>query len=241
MSESFELVTDEKRETMLALLEERAVKQVAAGRTDTAAARKAAHRKTIETLDQAAFMDLQEEAVELIDLIFKNQVTPDDPELTDERIEALMREHLGRANLDALLKARAEMVREVLFAAITTKLREQGVKDPENTNGDLPAPALGKRFARQGCGRTTPHFDEEMLAQALGERWEQVCDVIEYGEYTPPPVPAHREYVFNLDKFFALARRDPALLDVGADCLIPGETKTPKLAVHNYYPAQEQT
>ncbi len=102
----------------------------------------------------------------------------------------------------------------------------EGVPDPENVNGDLEVPALGKRFARQGAGYGDPKVDEKGLRAKIGnEKWEAVCELVE--------VPATTKKVFSLKKFMDLARADVALLDSLTECLVPGSMKSPSLATPN--------
>ncbi len=140
-------------------------------------------------------------------------------------------ELLAQRNLKELLEVRKEMIREAVFNSLNLQLGAEGVEDPENTNGSIPVPELGKRLSREACGPKDPKLNEEKLEIDLGEeRWLQVCEVEEIPEQV---IPAHTQYTLSVERLMKLAESDLSILEIVRDCLEVGGYKTPRFFVRN--------
>lgn len=200
-------------------------------RQSTKSKRKAAHRDTIEDVDLAKLAAMRTKMAALPAMVAKNVIDMDDPgELSMERAEALMAEALAATDAVEFLEVRGEMIKAAVFAHIDAELRAKGVADPENTNGTLPVPALGKKFCREGAGRTAAALDEQKLQEALGEHWQSVCRTVTVARRV---ISKHVELVFDPHLLLELVDRDPDVLDAIEDCLIPAEDKSARLTVQD--------
>lgn len=193
----------------------------------TVAQRKQRLREAIDSFDVAKLAELQAKSSALIDAITSNiEVLQGKGILDSEEAFALMEQLLGERDITELLEVSREMIKRRVFDSLTEEFATKGVEDPENQNGSIPVPELGKRFARENCGLKDAVLDEEKLKKLLGDRrWRKVCDV----EVVPAQViPEHTEYTLNIENLMKLAAREPAVLESIRESLEVSGWKTPR-------------
>lgn len=207
-------------------------REVAKAEKSTVAQRKLLSRLAIEKHDSERLSDLEEKAAALIETINANLIDLKKPRLlTKRKAEALMQELLDQRDLKEFLEVRKEMIREAVFNSLNIELEAEGVEDPENTNGSIPVPKLGKRFVREACGPKDPNLNEEKLKTLLGEElWDQACEVEEIPEQV---IPAHTQTTLSIERLMKLAESNPAILESIRDSLEVGGFKTPRFTVRN--------
>lgn len=188
----------------------------------TGAARKAALTEAIRQSNIDKLMALNEKMSGIMGRILANKdITETLGLLTESELLALMEELEDEQRVKELLEIRYQSIRSAVFAHITETHRAKGVPDPERTPGEAPVPALGKRFTREG-GKPKAKLDQDRLAAKLGKkRWDEVCKKV-----VVPAVAEHVEYVLDEDRIVALAQRDPDVLEIVRDCVIPGMART---------------
>jgi hypothetical protein len=197
----------------------------------TASSRKTAHRAMLERFDLDQLIGMQEKMRKTVDVMTAHQINLDDPGLlTPEEAEELMAELLDQTDIKELLEVRREMIRAAVFASISAEHRQAGDENPDRTNGFIPVPALGKKFCREGAGRLAPMLDEEKFKKALGDRWEQAYQVDVVPEQV---VPEHVSYTLDSERILSLAERDPGILEILRECLVPGEYRTPRFTIRD--------
>jgi hypothetical protein len=210
--------------SMEALLDELAVKTAALESKTTQKDRRAAHKAALEGYDIDHLVEMQAKMRAAVDTMTANTFAVDNQgaELTESQVTALMRELLDQKDIEALLKARYEMIRTAIFAHITETLAAKGIPDPEYATGSAEAPEVGKRFAREG-GKRKGVWDYDKLAEVLGEEaWNRV--------HVTKIVPERR--VTELDEEALLRELKGRDLDVLARCAT--FTRTPlKLNIRN--------
>ncbi len=213
-------------------LVKQAEREVSKAEKSTVAQRKTLSRLAIEKHDSERLADLEEKAAALIATINSNLIDLKKPRLlTKRKAKALTEELLAQRDLKELLEVRKEMIREAVFNSLNLQLGAEGVEDPENTNGSIPVPELGKRLSREACGPKDPKLNEEKLEIDLGEeRWLQVCEVEEIPEQV---IPAHTQYTLSVERLMKLAESDLSILEIVRDCLEVGGYKTPRFFVRN--------
>lgn len=197
----------------------------------TAAQRKDSHRNMLDKFDIDKLLAMQEKMAQAIDRMTANQIDPSEPGvLSPEKAEELMIEILDQTDIKELLEVRRELIRTAVFAHITEEARREGKPEPEFVTGSVAAPALGRKFVREGGGRAAPKLDETLLREALGAGWREVYDV----EVIPEQViPERIEYTLDPEKVMKLAEKDPKVLEALRKSLIPGERRTPSFRVRN--------
>ena len=204
--------------------------EVATSKSSTIAQRKLLARQAIEEHDNERLADLEEKASALVATITANVIDLSKPRLLSKRkAESLMSEILDSREIQELLAVRKEMIREAVFTSLNIELAESGVEDPENTNGTIPVPKLGKKFCREGCGPKDPNLNEDKLMSILGEdRFLEACET----EVVPAQViPEHIEYSLSIEKLMKLAESDPGILEVIRECLEVGGWKSPRFTI----------
>lgn len=199
----------------------------------TVASRKLQMRLALEEYDVDRLLELQQTMTAFVDLVTRtNTIISNDndasPVLDGEQAKDLMLRYLERREIDEFLTTVKDIIRESVFAHIDAVLTADGVEDAANTNGTLEIPELGQKFSREGAGYQDPKLDEARLKKLLGDRWDDICDDIDIPEQV---IPAHTEKVLSLEKALKLSRKDPAVMEILRDCIIPGAPKTPRLWV----------
>jgi hypothetical protein len=198
---------------LAALLEE--VGEAAAPKL-TVAQRQQIVANAIEQKDIDQLFALQAKMADLIKQLAANgKLQPAD--LSEDKLAEVLDEYLNLRELEAVYKVRYQMIRTLIFAAITDKLAANNVTDPEHSPGELPIPQRGMKFARQG-GRRKVTLDKAALADKLGpKRWERVCKAV-----VVPAVPEHEEEQFDQDALFELVAEDPSVMELIRECAVVG-------------------
>ena len=198
----------------------------------TVASRKLQMRQSLEGYDVERLLEMQQTMTQFIDLVTQTSlmIEDDSPVLDGERAKDLMSRYLEQREIDEFMGTVKDLIRETVYAHMDAVLAADGAKDPANTNGTLEVPELGKRFSREGSGYKDPSLDEGRLQELLGDRWDEVCDDIVIPEQV---IPAYTDKVLSVEKALKLGRKDPSVMEVLRDCIIPGAPKTPRLWVRN--------
>lgn len=196
----------------------------------TVASRKLVMRQALEGYDVERLLKLQETMAAFVDLITTSSLLKEDAEvvLNGEQAVDLMSRYLEQREIDELMGVVKELIRETVFNHLDVVLNADGAKDPANTNGSLEVPELGRKFCREGAGYKAPSLDEGRLEELLADRWDEVCDDINIPEQI---IPAHTDKVLSIEKALKLGRKDPAVMEILRDCVVPGTPKTPRLVV----------
>lgn len=143
----------------------------------------------------------------------------------DHLIEVTLEAHRDIAELAAVVWDEAK---RLTFDHLDAVFAAKGEKDPAALNGSIESPHLGYKLCREGAGYTDPTIDEEALVKALGDRWQEVYDVV--------TIPAQTMNVLNVDTLLELAKAEPALLEKIRPALVSGELKSAKLNLRNINP-----
>jgi hypothetical protein len=149
--------------------------------------------------------------------------------LTSFEAHSLMIEQLAITTVSEALKARRLQIREIVFKSITASLTKSGARDPENTNADLPVPALGKRFVREGCGYNDSEVDYAYLKANLDEdEWKRFIWVENVPEQV---IPAHEVERHDRDALAEFLEQNPKRLPVIKAATTRGAPKSPRYTV----------
>lgn len=180
----------------------------------TTAQRQTLQYNAIKQKDIEHLFALQAKVAELVSHIVANgALQPAD--LTEEKLVSLVDEFGALKELKDVYDVRYQMIRTLIFAAITDRLAENNVDDPVHAPGEIPVPARGKRFVRQG-GKRKVTLDTTALRDKLGpERWERVCKAV-----IVPAVPEHVEESFDQDALFDLVAEDPGVMETIRECAV---------------------
>lgn len=189
--------------TSLQTLMESAVAAIPA----TSVARKAAHKKAIKDFDIDHLLAMQDQMADAINKMTAcTFITEDREELNEIQLTLVMQALDQQKNIKDLLEVWYQEARDAIFRTITTHLAKNGVDEPEFAPGEVPVPALEKKFTREG-GKAKLTLDHEKLAEGLGtERWNKV--------YTTEIIPERTETKVDEDKLIQLVANEPALLEV---------------------------
>lgn len=205
---------------LLEAIQEQAIATVA--EKSTVATRKEAFKRMVAENDIDGLEELETIAAGIMGRILSNSLETETGLLTPDQSKALMEEHQDAKRIIEALQARTEQRKAAVFRHITEAKVMDGVKDPENVNGDLEVPELGLRFARQGTGYGKPTIDQAQLRALVGEDvWSKSCEVVS--------VPSVR---FSMEKFLNQARSDVTLLEHLRAAGKPGAPKSPSMAIH---------
>lgn len=218
--------------TALHKLAEESHKKVVASSRSTVAARKAKLLQALETYDVERLLELQKTMSDFVDLVTQNPLTEiasgADKILDSSRAEVLMRRFLDQREIDELVSVVKDLIRTTVFSHFDALGKAAGLEDPENHNGVLEVPEVGKKFCREGTGYKDPEIDSIKLQELLGERWSTVCTA----ELVPEQViPEHVEYTLSVEKALEMGRKDPEVMEILRDCLTPGAPKPARLVV----------
>ena len=194
--------------------------------SQTGTTRKLKIAEAIRTNDLDELIALQEKLELIIDRILGNQIdTEDTTLLSPEQLFDLMVEALDQKDVMRLLEIRYQMLRTRIFSHITEENRFKGVADPEHTPGEAPVPGLRKRFCREG-GRAKAKLDHDRLAEKLGpERAEQI--------FRTEVIPEQTQTFLDENALFALVRKDPTVLEVVRECVVPGGYGTTRFQIRD--------
>ena len=171
----------------------------------------------LKELDIDVLLDLQDKMKSIIDRATANTIDPENLGTLDPaKAEALMEELLAQKSVENFLKMRYTLIRAAVFAHIDAVNKEQKVAYPTMAPGELPVPALGKKFTREG-GKMKGGFDREKLAQLLTkEQFDKV-----YTKRWVEPVEGYWEEYRDDDALKSMVRQNPALLEVLREAVVP--------------------
>jgi hypothetical protein len=148
-----------------------------------------------------------------------------EPSVLDEN-EALnlMSQFIDLRNIEVMVKADREAIKERVMASMTEDLAAQGEEFPEHVNASIDVPQLGYRFAREGTGRQDPGVDEAKLAGLLGDDlWHQVTTV--------EIIPERKVRKLDIGLVMEAARQDPSILEKLRNSLKVGGWKSPSFTI----------
>lgn len=192
--------------------------------------RKAAILKALSTKNDLALAEITEAYNEHLNL--SDEVAEFAPEagevgLNADQAVSAMRLLLAGKVVSESERAVYELVRNLVFATLDIGFADE--ESPENTNGFLDVPELGKRFCREMAGRKDPKIDFDALRVLVGD---EVFEMV-----TVEKVTVTREINDAALAKFGLA--NPAVLEGLRDIVQPGDWKTPRLMVRDI-PANEK-
>lgn len=194
-------------------------------------ARIAAARTVIETKDPDALAEVRKAMTDLVSMIKKSKDL-DPANFSDSDALSLMKRWVAFDKADVMLKAEREYIREKVFDVIAHREAAKGNPDPENTNGSIEVPSLGKKFDKYGCGYKATKVDEAYLRALIGDdkAWEKFC----VKTVVPRQViEAHTEMTFSLEKYMEAAGSKPELLETLSAALEIGDAKSPSFTVRD--------
>lgn len=198
----------------------------AVNKSTTIEARKNEWKSVVESFDIDRLLAIQDEMDSFVDkmkVLDKRDSTEID--LTTEEAKSLMVEYLSSKNISEFLEARQSMVREVVFQVIEERLREEGVEDPKNTNGEIVVPELGKAFKKEGAGLKDPSLDVAKLKEILGDRMKEITTV--------KIIPERRVEEIDEDLLVELAANDPSVMEAIKQAAVPGKPKSARFTVRD--------
>lgn len=202
---------------------DRAGKAVAKARTSTVSARKAQLLQDLEGFNLERLIELKEEMSSFIDLI---TLSLGEVELmTESQAHTLMTQFLAQRDIGEFMDVCRGRIKDVAFQHITAAQKIAGAVDPENTNGHIDVPSMGKRFCREAAGVGDPSINEVLLKSILGDKWSEV--------YVEEVIPETKTYVLSMEKLMDLVDSDPVVMEQIRDALIPGIPKVAKLMVRD--------
>ena len=207
--------------TALQRLVDKSRKAVAKKSRSTVAARKAKLLGDLEGFDVERLIEVKDQMSAYVDLITMS--LGDKPVLGEDQAFTLMKQALGRRDLNEFLDVCKDKIKEVFFGHLDEVLAAAGHAEPEAMNGSLEVPALGMKFCREGAGFGDPTINEGLLKDALGDRWKEV--------YEEQLIPAKKVYSLNTEKLWQLVENDPAVMEIIRDCLNPGALKSARMVL----------
>lgn len=89
--------------------------------------------------------------------------------LTETEATMLMQQFLDLREIEKVVKADREAIKERVLASMTEELAEKGEDFPENVNTTVDVIDLGFKFCREGTGRKDPEINIVLLQATLGE------------------------------------------------------------------------
>lgn len=201
-------------------------KTPAVNKSTTIEARKNEWKSVVDSFDIDRLLAIQDEMDSFVDkmkVLDKRDSTEID--LTTEEAKSLMVEYLSSKNISEFLEARQSMVKEVVFQVIEERLREEGVEDPKNTNGEIVVPELGKAFKKEGAGLKDPSLDVAKLKEILGDRMKEITTV--------KIIPERRVEEIDEDLLVELAANDPSVMEAIKQAAVPGKPKSARFTVRD--------
>lgn len=155
----------------------------------------------------------------------------DEPVVLDKtQASLLMEEWTAITEAEVAIKARKDRVKEMVFGSLTLTNELAGVEDPDLQPGEVVVETQGRKFAREGGGRQDPTFDTEVLKEALGDQAKQVFDTVKIPRQV---IPARTEEVLNEDRLTGFLARNPELIELVREAIVPGAPKTTRLVVRD--------
>ena len=215
---------------LASILNEANEEAIEKAKPNTIASRKQAWVDMVKNFDVDGLLELQDTMKSFVDKhVGRLEFDPESPrELTHEEAVGLMSEYQDVEKILEFMETQKASIRDATFGSLTAKYEAMGIEDPEIEPGEIRVPELGKRFCKEGGGRTAPSLDEVALAELMGEDWDKVTDTIEVEEVV---IPAHTEVVLNEEKLMKLAVNNPAILELVRKSLIPGKPKNVRFQV----------
>lgn len=177
--------------------------------------RKQALETVITDTDIDKLLDLNDKLSQVINQITANDLSTYGFILTPDQAEALMIEELHQKEIRELLDARREMRKRVIFRHITSQHVVDNTPDPDFAPGEIPVPAQGKKFARQG-GRAKFVINEDELKDKLGPLASQVFRTRVVPAYT---VEEHVETEFDEEALASLIAAHPHVMETLRECV----------------------
>lgn len=197
-----------------------------AHKNTTIEARKNEWKSVVDSFDIDRLLAIQGEMDSFVDKMkVLDKRDSNEIDLTTEEAKSLMVEYLSSKNIAEFLEARQSMVKEIVFRVIEEKLREDGVEDPKNTNGEIAVPELGKVFKKEGAGLKDPSLDVAKLKEILGDRMKEITTV--------KVIPEKRVEEIDEDLLVELAANDPEVMAAIKESAVSGGPKSPKFIVRN--------
>ena len=191
---------------------------VASSKRSTVADRKARWAKALSTMDRGVLAKINKTMSGYLKLVRAQPVAfSEEPRaVTEEEAESLAGEFIALRDIEEFLKVRRGWIKDVVFAHLTEVFAEEGEEFPEHVPGRLVT-SLGD-FAREAVGRMDPDLDEDVLAELLGDDWEDICD---------EEVVVTRK--LNIEKLMKKAESNPAILEDVRSALKPGKFKSGRM------------
>jgi hypothetical protein len=170
--------------------------------------------------------DLRKRMMNFVDDLFAKVHLDEARELTSDEAKALMQEFLDSRDFEIVFEARRKATKQMVFNSLTAENIRNNVPEPDNHNGYIEVPEVGKKFCREGTGRTTPFLRVWSLEEILGkEDYNKVMDKVK--------VPAHTDLVFNEEKLMALCQERPELLEKVRRAIDIGVVKNPRFVIRD--------
>jgi hypothetical protein len=202
-----------------ALVEQEKSKALEAAPRTTKEERKSAWRKALAKKDRAVLGPIYEKMRGYVAKARVNAaIVEQEPSVLDEnQAAALMQQFLDLREIEKIVKADREAIKERVIASMTESLAAQDQDFPENTNAQLDVPELGFYFDRYGCGRKDPEVNLVMLQAELGDEL--------FNLVTTKKVVTTFEV--DIPKLMAQAQGNPVILEKLRRSLTVGDWKSP--------------
>lgn len=202
---------------------------------NNAAIRKAAIRKAALAADKKAVADhvtaLKSQADLLTKVARRAEAISEDGADADDAV-LLMSLITGGKLGEEFIKAAYELAKELVFRTMDKAFAEAGEEFPEQTNGFIDVPELGKRFCREMAGRRDSSLDEDVLRELVGEEvWEQIT--------REEVIPATTVRRLDEAALIAASQQKPELLELVRESVKVGPWKAPRLMIRDI-PANEK-
>ena len=179
----------------------------------SATERREALKKAISEMDSERIEQTRELMSRYVDVM----VTLDPEQtkdLTPTQAKALMEEDTLRREIQDLVDARKETIKDLVFQAITEQAAAAGAEEPELTNGEIVVEELGRRFTREGAGYSEASFNMKALREALGDDAKKV--IVEETKVVES---------VDEDALNSLISGNPELLEKVRGSLVPGKVR----------------
>lgn len=179
-----------------------------------------------EDLPAEKVTDLRKRMMNFVDDLFAKVHLDEARELTPEESRSLMAEFLDAEEFKIVFAARREAAKTLVFNHLTAENIEKNIPEPDNHNGSIEVPELGKKFCREGTGREEPVLHHAVLLEKL--------DKDDYDKITDKErIPSHTKLTVNEEKLMALCREKPAILEIVRKAITIGNVKNPNFRVRD--------
>lgn len=194
----------------------------------TSSARKLAWRSALARRDRGQLRKAYETMRSYVKLAKTNSdIVEQDPSvLSPAESRSLMQQFIDLRNIEVMVKADREAIKDRVFASMTEELAAKGEEFPENTNASIDVTDLGYRFDRYGAGRYNPELDEATLRESLGEDvWDKVTRL--------EIIPEQKIRTLDYGLLIQVAHNHPelAVLEKVRGALILGAWKKPSFTI----------